>query len=362
MPRGAVTRAQRRFADRAWLDYARIVIAAEGPAHPAGARNLTHVAEIIAHYADRATLRSRPTIAVLIQATGLSRRCIQYWLRWLEDSRRGLLEVSEPGTTPQFRPAAWASSEDAGKNLAREWQLLPPPGSRSCTPSLTPTASFPHPGTREEPATAGQGQDSEERRCAAYSPLLAPPPWQAQAREWPPGTTPQRRGERLAAAQTLRARHMVLRRLSARRLRAILRPWHTAPRTADSGPYTPADILHALDFRPGGQPHTHADRVRDPRRLGQPPAQLLARPRRAARPPAFRPPRRRRRTRPPRRRAAAGTHRRAARRRPRRRRRAPRRGPGPRAHRDDTATPAAAGHELKPRWRPGGWWPRWAAT
>ena len=264
MPRGAVTRAQRRFADRAWLDYARIVIAAEGPAHPAGARNLTHVAEIIAHYADRATLRSRPTIAVLIQATGLSRRCIQYWLRWLEDSRRGLLEVSEPGTTPQFRPAAWASSEDAGKNLAREWQLLPPPGSRSCTPSLTPTASFPHPGTREEPATAGQGQDSEERRCAAYSPLLAPPPWQAQAREWPPGTTPQRRGERLAAAQTLRARHMVLRRLSARRLRAILRRGHTAPRTAVSAPYTAADILHALDYRPGGEPHTHADRVRDP--------------------------------------------------------------------------------------------------
>jgi len=231
LPRGTVTRALRRFADRAWLDYARIIIAAEGPARPAGARNLTHLAELIAHYADRATLRSRPTIAVLIQATGLSRRCVQYWLRWLEDSRHGLLAVTEPGTTPKFRPAARARGADAGKNLAREWQLLPPPGRGSCTPSLTPTASTPHPGTRKEPPAAGGEQDNEERRCAACSPILAPPPWQAQAREWPPGTTPQRRGDRLTAAQTLQARHMVLRRLSARRLRAILRPWHTAPRT-----------------------------------------------------------------------------------------------------------------------------------
>ncbi len=43
------------------------------------------------------------------------------WLRWLEE--RGLLDVLEAGTTPQFRPGAWASE---GHNLAREWRLTVP--------------------------------------------------------------------------------------------------------------------------------------------------------------------------------------------------------------------------------------------
>jgi hypothetical protein len=39
-------------------------------------------------------------------ATGLSRRCVQKWCRWLETRR--LLAVLEPGTTPLYRPALLA--------------------------------------------------------------------------------------------------------------------------------------------------------------------------------------------------------------------------------------------------------------
>lgn len=247
-----------RFDDLLWLDDARRQITGAGlRAH--AARNLAHVAELIAHYCDRKTLQSRPTIAVLEQLTGLCRRTVQNCCRWLE--RAGLLLVTEPGTTPQYAPGR-LRPDDA--NLAREWHLVVP-RRRNLHPSPAPTAPAPIAGAREDPPGALTGQDTQnERRSAACSFSLAPPPWRARQPEWPLGQTPQRRGERLTAAETLQRRHVVLRRLSARRLRSILRPWFGSLWGPGGAGWTPYDVLYALEHTPDGRPHRHGDPVRDP--------------------------------------------------------------------------------------------------
>jgi hypothetical protein len=68
----------------------------------------------------------------------------------------------------------------------------------------------------------------------------------------------------LTAVQALQAGHLVLRRLSARRLRSILRPWFRAHPAPPGGPYTPADVLRSLEVTPSGAQHEFAGRVRDP--------------------------------------------------------------------------------------------------
>ena len=84
-----------------WLRLAEDVIDAallRADAH----RNVLTIARLIGWSADWRTGLSRPTLARLMEGTGLSRRCVQNWLRWIEE--RGLLEVTELGTTPRFRP------------------------------------------------------------------------------------------------------------------------------------------------------------------------------------------------------------------------------------------------------------------
>ncbi len=65
------------------------------------------------------------------------------------------------------------------------------------------------------------------------------------------------RSERLALARRLQAELPVLRRLSDRRLRHLLRPWLVAGWTA-------ADVLYALDHDPGGATRTWTTRVHSP--------------------------------------------------------------------------------------------------
>jgi hypothetical protein len=241
----------RRFADRRWLDHARRAIDAAGLRADA-ARNAAHLAELIAAHADGRTLRARPTMGRLVDLSGLSRRTCQTWCRFLE--RAGFLAVLEHGVTPRFAPDR-LSGEDG--NLAREWALTLPGRALSCAPSLPPTASKPFAGAREAEPGGSDGQGQGDRRSAPGSPAIGPPHRPGQAREWPLGTTPQRRADRLTAVQALQRGHMVLARLSSRRLRSIARPWFAAG-------WTPADLLYALDWAPDGQPHRFAGRVRDP--------------------------------------------------------------------------------------------------
>jgi hypothetical protein len=59
----------------------------------------------------------------------------------------------------------------------------------------------------------------------------------------------------LAAAELLRRRNPVLRRLTARHLRSLLKPYWAAG-------WTPADVLHVMDHLPDGRLHPHTHPVR----------------------------------------------------------------------------------------------------
>jgi hypothetical protein len=57
---------------------------------------------------------------------------------------------------------------------------------------------------------------------------------------------------------------MVLRRLSVRHLRSILRPWFGSAGDDPEDRWAAADILHALDITHDNDPHLYSGRVRDP--------------------------------------------------------------------------------------------------
>jgi hypothetical protein len=206
--------------------------------------NLLRIARLIGWSADWYTGRSRPTLARLQAVTGLSRRTCQRWCRWLEI--RGVLVVLEPGVTPRFRPGILYRR--GSSNLAREWQLALPVD-RTGTPSEI-RSYLPAP-------TRTRGSQTQTDSRAAADSLTAPPP--PVAPQWSLGRNPQQRGERLAAAETLRAEHPVLRRMSPRAVRSALRVYFQAG-------WTPADVLHALETLPGGEPHRFGERVGDPPR------------------------------------------------------------------------------------------------
>jgi hypothetical protein len=187
-------------------------------------RNVLTIARVIGWSASWRTGLSRPTVARLMEKSGLSRRCVQNWLRWIEG--QGLLTVTEPGTTPRFRPGIL--QRKGSSNLAREWRLARPVD-LTCTPSglifdLSPTRAH---------ARAETG------------PELAAP-------AWPAGQKAQRRTEMLEAAGSLRRDHPVLRRMSARAIRSALRPYFAAG-------WTVADVRHAMELRPDGSQHIHTE-------------------------------------------------------------------------------------------------------
>src|SRR5690606_31074801 len=107
---------------------------AEVLAHPdtAGLRadayaNLRAVAEVLRDHMDWASGLSRPTHAVIRERTGLSRRSVTRWVRWLRD--RGLLGLVVPGSTPATRAGNRGGRLDDGLgNLAAEYVLAVPAG------------------------------------------------------------------------------------------------------------------------------------------------------------------------------------------------------------------------------------------
>jgi hypothetical protein len=252
----------RRFRDRCWLDRLPEFLDAELLYGETRGRVL-HLAELIAGKCDWESLRSRPTLAFLVRETGLCLRTVQRWTRRME--RAGWLTVLVHGATPRYAPDRL---DPEGGNEAREWLLTIPepvvPGDSAVTPSLTPTAGKPFPGAREDPPCDSARPEKTDRRSAPGSPSLAPPPWRAQAPEWQLEKTPQRRGERLTACETLQRRHMVLRQLSARRLRSILRPWFGSLWPPSGAGWTPLSVLYAIEHDLDGRPHEYAGRVRDP--------------------------------------------------------------------------------------------------
>jgi hypothetical protein len=211
-------------------------------------RNLLAVARVIGWSADPRTARSRPTIARIMAATGLGKRTVQRWCRWLE--ARGLLEVLEEGTTPDYRPALWSAAEPG--NLAREWRLTIAVHGTGTPPVVKDPEEF----SPSQARARGQVKPEKARRCAADCPSAPPPP---QADRWPLGRNPRRRSEQLAAAGRLRAGLPVLGGMPVAAVRSACRVFFAAG-------WTVADCRHALEHRPDGSPWGHTDPVRVPER------------------------------------------------------------------------------------------------
>jgi hypothetical protein len=207
-------------------------------------RNLLAVARVIGWSADKHTGRSRPTLARIMAATRLSRRCVQMWCRWLE--AHGLLAVLEQGATPQYRPALYALGKGP---QAREWRLSASPGDGTCTPPLVLDLD----GSPTRARARDTGMDG---RSAADSPAAPSPP---RVAHFPLNQNPQRRSEALAAAEQLRRDLPVLRRMSVRAVRSAVREFFRAG-------WTVAEIERAWDVRPDGSRHIRTDAIRTPNR------------------------------------------------------------------------------------------------
>jgi hypothetical protein len=208
-------------------------------------RNALAVVRVIGWSADRHTGRSRPTLTRIMAATGLSRRTVQNWTRWLE--RRGFLDVLEPGTTAVHRPALLAFGSG---NLAREWRLTVPSVHGSCTPGGSLDLE------RSPSQARARKRTRMDRRSAPDSPSPPPRPG-PQVTCFPSGQNPQRRRDRLAAAESLRRDLPVLRSMTAVAVASACRPYWAAGWTA-------GDIGHALDHNPDGTAHRLTSAVRSP--------------------------------------------------------------------------------------------------
>jgi hypothetical protein len=180
--------------------------------------NMLAVARAVGWAADWHTLRSRPTIARIMERTGLSERTVQRWCRWLEV--RGLLQVLCCGSTPQFSPGIL---RPGGPNEAREW-LLADPARLSDTPSQEPDLEN---ETTAPDRRRARGEDKKPRQG--------------------------QRGARICA--TLQAEIPPLRRMPTWVLARLLRPF-----TDHS--YGLADLAWSLQTRPDGTQHFHRDPVR----------------------------------------------------------------------------------------------------
>ncbi|MEU5869592.1 hypothetical protein ABZ815_51105 [Nonomuraea sp. NPDC047529] len=205
-----------------------------------GYTNLLRVANIIVWGADWATMCSRPTIARIVDVTGLAKPTVKRWVRWLRD--RGWLGVVEQGSTCQYRKGTMAGLVDDGLgHRAAVWVLAVP---RRTTRDEHRDLAVDQPGYTSEPPSvslprretifptrANQQRSSLKRLRPRISP------------EWSLHTTPGTKRDKVALCERLRAETPVLRRVTAWYLRWWLRTF------LDSG-WTAADVLHALDVRP----------------------------------------------------------------------------------------------------------------
>lgn len=228
--------------------------------------NLCAVAEVLRNHMDWDSGLSRPTHAVIRQLTGLSRRSVTRWVRWLRD--RGLLGVAVSGSTPATRPGNRGGLLDDGLgNLAAEYVLAVPAGDQEAVESGEqaevvplrpgcPADSSPASGERTgAPSRDLFSQKTDlEREIPCRARVDAKASCDAAAITWPLTATPRTKQDQLRACERLRVHDMTLRRLSARHLRSILRP-------ALREGVTPADILHMINHSPEGA-HTYTDQPR----------------------------------------------------------------------------------------------------
>ncbi|MEV0307816.1 hypothetical protein [Nonomuraea fuscirosea] len=211
-----------------------------------GYGNLLRVAQVIAWAADWKTMCSRPTIAGIVERTGLSKATVKRWVRWLRE--HGWLGVVEQGSTVRFRKGTSAGLDDDGLgNRAALWVICVPrnitpvptlegASDQAITVSEPPSVSLPERDKRDPTRTR------EAPQGARRGPRISP--------TWGLNESPRTKRDRLATCERLRQESGVLRRMTAWYLRWLLKAFLLAGWTA-------GDVLHALDVRSDGSGWTY---------------------------------------------------------------------------------------------------------
>ena len=172
---------------------------------------------------------------------------------------RRLREWKLLGIVASGRTATYAPKGSGGINERAVYVL-------AVTRTLQPVDSIETPPL-EEADVAPRTHAREDLAQPHAEPLRGPATWAAHARPsplpahrqfpaWPRTVTPKRKDDMLAAAAALCRLVPVLRRITPRHVRSILRPYFLAG-------WTIADVQHALDHRPSGTrwPHDGATGV-----------------------------------------------------------------------------------------------------
>jgi len=201
---------------------------------------------VLASHASWDDHSTRPTWPVLQDRSGLSRRSVARWLAWLR--AEGLLGVAESGSTPALRPMALAGLEG---NRAALYVLTVP--HQEAPVAGRPPESQSRSGTPPKDLSFGEDPDAGARGTGP----LRRPGLPLAADRWPMTWTAASRREQLKLVQRLQSEIPLLRRLSDRQLRSLLRPWLRAGWSA-------ADVRHGIDHDPAGSLRTWTTAVRSP--------------------------------------------------------------------------------------------------
>ncbi|WP_188194850.1 hypothetical protein [Nonomuraea sp. SYSU D8015] len=210
-----------------------------------GYANLVLICTLIARRMNWETKCSRPTIAWLVEQSGLSKPTVKRWVRWLRE--RGWLGVVEQGSTVRYRKGTNAGLDDDGfGNRAAVWVLCVPRRTRrdrlrdnrdqdqGCAADQQEQISEPPSVSLPERHRVDPTRTRETRRRSHDHPRISP--------TWGLHATPRTKRDRLAACERLRLESPVLRRMSAWYLRWLLKILFDAGATV-------ADVLHGLDVR-----------------------------------------------------------------------------------------------------------------
>jgi hypothetical protein len=196
---------------------------------------------------------SRPGHEQVAAAVGVSADTVARCVAWLQE--RGLLGLVSPGSTPELRPGVLYAGTG---NLAAVYVLA--------VPKQRPKLPRPDAGQERFADLSGSRSDPD---IAPRAREARPKPKTRTGR--PPGgltvlprhgehradTRRHKRSEARAAASEAQKRSRELARLSPEHVRNLARAFILAS-------WLPRDLVHALDFEPGGRQHGYTAAVRAP--------------------------------------------------------------------------------------------------
>ncbi len=253
----AVPAGSRRARDqREWLRAATGLIDAAGW-YACRSAHYAEIARVYGRYMDWTARTTRPGHERVAQLAGTSVRTVRRCVRWLHE--QGLMGTVSPGTTPLLRPGILHGLADAAeRNDAAVYVLAVPRRKRLTTSALMSSGEFGRLSVLRRRTVkaprAGSVQAGKVKGQKAR-PAAGPPCVPRSGAEFPIGRNPETHSEGLAAAAAMRDRSRLLARLSREHLRWLAKRFFAAG-------WTPGDVMHALDYDPGGRQHGYSADVR----------------------------------------------------------------------------------------------------